>query len=194
MRATLLLVGLGLLVVPLAMAADEPKSPPDGWKEFTPGDKSFTVWLPDRGGRKSERTRDLTVKGTRVRTNVVQLKTKDGVTYSASTILLPLALTKKIPMAERLEIMRDAFVDEVKGKITKETDIKQGRVPGKEYTIETGQGLARLQVYALGGRIYRVAVLGSKEQVDSKDAKTFLESYKLPEKATDATPDKEKPK
>jgi hypothetical protein len=189
MRASVLVLGL-VVMVPLLRAADEPKGPPEGWKEYTPNDKSFTVWLPDKGGKRSERTRELTIKGTRVKANIVQVQSNDGVTFAASTILMPLAVTRKVPMAERLEILRDVYLEEVKGKVAKENDIKQGRVAGKEYIIETAKGMAKLQVYALGGRLYRASVAGSKEQVDSKDAKTFLDSYKLPEKATEPAPDK----
>jgi hypothetical protein len=179
-----------LVVVPLLLAADEPKGPPEGWKEYSPNDKSFTVWLPDKGGRRSERERTITVRGTRVKVNVVQLEPKGGPTYVAETFLLPLPLTRKVPAKERVEILRDIIVDEVQGKISKEDDIKQGRVAGKEYVIETGKGLLRLRLYAAGGRVYRASVAGTKEQAGSKDADTFLDSYKLPEKATEPAPDK----
>jgi hypothetical protein len=53
------------------------------------------------------------------------------------------------------------------------------------------KGAARLRVFAVGGRVYAASITGGKEQVDSKDADTFLNSYKLPEKAT---AEKAKPK
>jgi hypothetical protein len=193
-RATLLVLTLG--VVPSLMAADEPKGPPQGWKEYTPSDKSFTVWLPDSGGRRSERTRDFRVKAHRGKVNVIQLQLNDGMTYNAATLRISSIDFARIKAGERIEMFRDLFLDEYKGKVKEEVDIKQGRVPGKEYLIETNKGMARLQVYVAGSVMYEAYVLGSAEQVDGKDVKTFLESYKLPERATDPTaakPSSDKP-
>jgi hypothetical protein len=184
---------MGLMVVPMLVAADD-SAPPAGWKEYSPKDKSFSVWLPEKGGRRSERERTMTVRGQRIKVNLVQVETRGGLTYGASTLRLPPAMTRKVPIGQRIEISRDAFLEEVKGKVNDEKDINQGRVPGKEYMIQTGRGLAKLRVFALGGFIYRVSVVGSKAQVESKDAETFLESYKLPERATTPPADKEKAK
>ncbi len=51
------------------------------------------------------------------------------------------------------------------------------------------KGQARLRVFAVGGRVYQASITGSKAQVESKDAETFLNSYKLPEKATAEKPE-----
>jgi S1-C subfamily serine protease len=180
---------LGLVVVPLLMAAGEATGPPAGWKEFSPKDQSFSVWLPDQGGRRSERERTRTVNGTHLKFNVVLVQPAGGPTYGAATVLLPPQLARKISSQQLIEILRDAFVEEVKGKVTGEKDIKQGLVPGKEYVIQTGRGLARLRLFAAGMRVYQATVAGSKAQVESKAADTFLGSYKLPEKVAATPPD-----
>ncbi len=188
MRSIWLVIALG--AVPFLMAADAPKGPPEGWKEYTPSDKSFTVWLPE-GGRRSERTRDFIVQGHRGRVNAVHLQANDGPTYSAATLRISSTAFMRVRMNERVEMMRDFFLDEFKGKVTKESDLKQGRVPGKDYLIETEKkGLIRLHVYVAGAIIYEAHVQGTKEQLESKDAKTFLDSYRLPERATNPMADK----
>jgi hypothetical protein len=170
-----------LIVVPILMAA-EAKSLPDGWKEFRPKDKSFSVWLPEKSARHWESERTLTVEGKAVKVNVVRVQTKAGLTYSAAALQLPYALSRKLPREQRFELLRDAYLAEIKGKITQETDLKQGRAEGREYQIQTKKGRARLRVLSLGGRVYEAAVVGSKAQVGSKEANAFLDSYKLPAK------------
>jgi hypothetical protein len=184
----LLHVLAALLVVPL-LAADAP-TPPEGWKEFSPKDQSFSVWLPDSGHR-TERERTLTVLRQRCKINILQVEADDGTTYAASVLIFPQQMPRKLAVKQRIEVVRDTFLNEVQGKIADEKDIKQGRVPGKEYSIETKKGMALLRVFAAGGRVYRASIVGTKEQVQSKDAEAFLALYKLPEKAT-AEPAKDK--
>jgi hypothetical protein len=172
-----------LILLPLLSAA-EAKEPPEGWKEFQPKDKSFSVWLPDKGARRTERQRSIPLQGQSIKINVVQVQVKGSPTYSAVTLVLPSALARKIPQEDRLEILSDAFLAEVKGKVTDETTIKQGRAAGKDYQIKTAKGRARLRVFALGGHLYQAAVAGNKEQVESKEADAFLELYKLAAAAT----------
>lgn len=185
-----LLLGLAvLLAVPLLLAADAP-APPEGWKEFSPKDKSFSVWMPDSGNR-TEREQTLRWLKNRVKRDLVQVEADGGPTYAASALIIPSTLLRKLPIQQRIEIVLEAFLKEVKGKVADEKDIKQGRVPGKEYQIAMPKGAARLRVFAVAGRVYAASIIGSKEQVESKDAETFLKSYKLPEKATEPA---EKPK
>jgi hypothetical protein len=172
-----------LIVLPMLMAADA-KEPPEGWKEFQPKDKSFSVWLPEKSARRTEREAILPLQGQRIKIKVVQVQVKGGPTYSAVTLMLPAALARKIPQEDRLEILSDAFLAEVKGKITDETTIKQGRAAGKDYQIKTAKGRGRLRVLALGGQLYQASITGSKKQVESKEADAFLESFKLPTTAT----------
>jgi hypothetical protein len=176
---------VGLLVVPMLVAADA-TTPPAGWKEYSPKDKSFAVWLPEKAGRRSERERTMSVRGQRIKVNLVQVEARGGLTYGASTLVLSARLVRAIPHQQRIEILRDAFLSEVKGKVSEETDIKEGLATGKEYTITTGRGAARLRVFARGGRLYRASVAGSQAQVASKDADTFLGSFKLSAKKPEA--------
>src|SRR5262249_10970302 len=72
-------------------------------------------------------------------------------------------------------------------RIDSETEIKQGGAAGREYVIATGRGLVRLRLMTQGARLYEASVSGSKAQVESQDATTFLDSYKTLA-ASDTTP------
>jgi hypothetical protein len=183
MRAFVLLMGLAITIP--SRAADEEPKPPEGWKVFTPKDRAFSVWLPDMGGRQSESERSVIVRGTRIRVNVVKLQLKDGLTLTASSLALPLTLARRIPPQELLESIRDAVVQDARGTIEGEKEIKQGRLSGKEYTIATGKEQIRLRLFALPGRVYQATATGTKDQVQTTEAIAFLDSYKLPAPGTE---------
>jgi hypothetical protein len=177
----------GLLISPLSSPADDAAAPPAGWKEYSPKDRSFSVWLPDRGGRRSERERTMSLRGQRMKINLVRVEPPGGPALTAATAIVPPTMFRGVPLNERIELLRDALVEDVRGKVEGEKAVELGRVPGKEYEIATGRGLIRLRLFALGGRFYEAMVEGSKAQIQGKDADAFLDSYKLPARATDPT-------
>jgi hypothetical protein len=193
----------------MSWAADEAKSPPDGWKEYTAKDKSFTVWMPESQGRLKDNIKTaMPKKGMMLRLttatcqrapkwkrSVTTLEGKKGPTYEAAAILISpyMGEITKLKAAERVDLIRDWWVEDSKGKVSDEKDIKQGRVPGKEFVIETKEVVSRHRVYSFADRFFAVSVSGTKEQVTSKDATTFLDSYRIPEKYRGPA-DKEKDK
>lgn len=178
----------GLLAIPVLMAADTP-TPPPGWIEYSAKDRSFSAWLPQKSNRKNEREGTATVSGLRIKFSLVHVEVK-SLTYEASTLLLPARSVRPLSTKEKLEIIREVFLNEIRGKVTEETDIEKDRVKGKEYRIQAGRSLARLRAFARGGRLYRASVFGSKSQVDSKNADTFLESFQPSAKAPDGAASK----
>jgi hypothetical protein len=79
-----------------------------------------------------------------------------------------------------IEVTRDVYVKELKGKIIDENDIKLGDRKGKEYQIQIDtKRSARLRVFAIGTFIHSFAIVGTNEQVKSKDADTFLDSFRI---------------
>jgi hypothetical protein len=180
MRVRLVLAGLW--IVPVLMAADASDLPP-GWKEYSPKDHSFSVWLPGKTGRFREPKRPVVVRGVPLEINLVQVEVRGKLTYEAASLLLPSRLVGKASQKEKLEFMRDVFLSEVRGKVYDESEIKQSHAAGKEYVVQVGRSVARLRVFAQGKRLYRASVLGSKTNVASKDADTFLDSFQLLAKA-----------
>ena len=104
---------------------------------------------------------------------------------ATSQIILPPKLVKAPPKV-RQDFFRDAFLKEFDGKLVEEKKAKLGTMAGKDYLVETPKGMARYLLLGTGVQIYRVAFIGTKEQLDSKDAQTFFDSFKrTPQTATD---------
>jgi hypothetical protein len=157
-----------LAAVPTASAADAPKSPPEGWKDYTAKGNSFSCWLPTEQVRLKEGFKDKQLeKGQTLRFATVQLEAKDGSTYEAGTVtLMPYTgPITKLKSSTRVDIIRDLFADAGKGKVSDEKEIKQGRVPGKEFVIEARGSASRHRVYAFADRFFVMSVSGTKAQV-----------------------------
>ena len=184
------LVLLGLLLVPGLRAADDASTPPEGWTEYSPKDTSWTVWLPENQGAKSEHQRTVVAGKIQMRFSTAVVEARGGPTYEAATIFFPSQTELiKLSILQRIEMIRDIYAEALKGKVSEQSKITQGRVQGREYLIDGARDAARLRVYAFGGRIYVASVTGTRDQATSTDATTFLDSYKLPEKVT--TPPKD---
>ncbi|MCE9561100.1 MAG: hypothetical protein K8U57_03500, partial [Planctomycetes bacterium] len=92
------------------------------------------------------------------------------------------------------ESMRDLFLKEVKGKVADEKEVKLGIHTGKEYQITINDKTsARVRVFVTGRILHQFGIVGTKEQVEGKDADTFFESYRMPHEA-DAEKAKDKDK
>jgi hypothetical protein len=211
MRATRLFAGLlaagmcGLTV----WAADEPvketPKPPEGWVDYSPKDNIFSVFLP-KGGKRTERTDTVAVKDEKVRVNIIELESDGKGKFIARTLLLqpklgplpkPMIVNGKIvrppppvgggfpsPAAQQAmtEAMRDVFLKEVKGKVADEKEVKFGEHKGKEYEITiSDNSCARVRVFVTGRLLHQFGIVGTKEQVQGRDADTFFESYRMPQ-------------
>jgi S1-C subfamily serine protease len=160
--------------------------PPEGWKEYTPKDNAFTVWLPEKTARRSERERTSTVRGQRLKVTALQVETSDGVILSIERLTLPPTMALRMKRSELEESLRDAILGEVRGKVTEESDVKLGAVPGREYLIEAGRKSVRMRLFVTGGgRVFIAQAVGSSEQVAGEAATTFLNSCRMavPKKA-----------
>jgi hypothetical protein len=52
-----------------------------------------------------------------------------------------------------------------------------GIMAGKEYVAQTPKGMARYRLLGTGAQVYRVMVVGTKEQIQPRDATLFLDSF-----------------
>jgi S1-C subfamily serine protease len=159
-------------------------APPPGWKEYSPKNRSFVVWLPERGGGQSERDHAMTSRGLRMMFNTLQYTPPGGPGYEAATVTLSALTARKLPPGQLADTFRDAYIEGTKGKVEDEKPIQQGRLAGKEFLIQTGTGRSRLRIFTLGSRIYLASVVGSPEQVEAAEATTFLDSFRLPDRPT----------
>jgi hypothetical protein len=187
---------LATLLLTALLRAEDPKKPPEGWKEYAAKGNSFSVWLPEDAGKKTEKFKDVVAeKGMNLRISLLSVPSKAGLTLEAATVTISPygGEIAKLKSATRVDILRDLFVAESKGKASDEKEIQQGRVPGREFVVQVEDGAHRYRVYAFADRFFFVVVKGTKKQVESKEADTFLDSYKIPERYA-GPPEKEKDK
>ncbi len=154
-------------------------------KEFVPKNGIYTITLPD-GEKSEQKTKVLTLGKQRVPVEASGSARKDGTTFIGASVGIPAVVMRDIPADKRFDILRDALVKQLNGKVAEEKDIKQDPVVGKEYLIERPKGVARMQLYTVAGWVVYAIVEGkTKEEVTTKQADAFYESLKLTDKAKD---------
>ncbi len=156
----------------------KPAKPPAGWKEHSPRDGTYVVWIPEKTNKQSERERTTKLGGGSIRINALTILA-GGTNYVVEEAILSPAIAKQYKKAELEDLFRDMVASEAGGKVTDDTDVKSDNVTGKEYRIEGGKSVARARVYVTNTRVFLLRVSGTKDQVDSDNAKTFLESGRL---------------
>jgi hypothetical protein len=167
---------LVLMVLPLVGAADE-KSPPKGWKEVVPKRCTYAAWFPSDGKVQESEDSIVSPDFGQIRIFRAELERKDGSLFVTGQINIPPKLTKA-NVKVRQDFFRDICLDEFKGKVVEEKKVKLGTMPGKEYLIGTRKGMVRFRLLGSGVQMYRILVVGTKEQVQSKDAEAFFSSFK----------------
>jgi S1-C subfamily serine protease len=178
-------------LAPGAKPEDLAGPPPAGWKEYTPPDKAFTVWLPEKPAKQAAERRAITLAGEALRGNGVAGKTDDGLVYRAETIDLP-------PAVARLgfdlhEAVRRTLRAETKGLITEATATEIGTLYGVDYRLESGSEVTRVRAYVSAKRIYVVRVVGTASQVATAEAETILVSFRRPGDVVVKAPDRKDP-
>jgi hypothetical protein len=169
---------LVLAVFPLVVAAGE-SGPPAGWQEVGGGfkKKAYLVWLP-KDGKLTEKESSIIVRQHgQVRVFRTVLERNDGSLLAAGQIILPPGLTNA-PLKVRQDFFRDMALEEFNGKLVEEKKTKLGIFTGKEYLIKTPKGMARYRVLGTGVQVFRLIFVGTKEQLESKDAAIFFDSFK----------------
>jgi hypothetical protein len=157
----------------------------DDAKEFAPKNGMYTITIP-AGVKSSERKQIFTIGKHKAPLEGSQSVSKEGTTFLGASIGIPAVLMREIPAEKRFDTLRDAFVEQLKGKVKDEKDVKQDPIPGKEYLIELPKGYTRLQIYTIAGWVIYVLVEGKdKAEVTSKQADDFFASLKMTDKAKD---------
>jgi hypothetical protein len=167
-----------LTAIPVLFAADD-KPIPEGWKEVTGGykGKAFLVAVPPDAKVTASEDSIIAKKYGQIRVYRTVAVRKDGSVFAAGHIQVPPGLTTAAAK-ERQDFFRDAFLEEVNGTLLEEKKITLGTMPGREYLAKTPTGQARYRLLGTGVQIFRTLVIGTKEQVESKEAEAFLDSFK----------------
>jgi hypothetical protein len=109
---------------------------------------------------------------------------KDGTVFAAASIGIPAVLMRDIPADERFDIFHEVVVKHLDGRVTRESDIMQDPVPGKDYQIQLPRGAARMQLFTIAGWVVYVIVTGPDEaRVNGPLAQQYFQSFKLTDNA-----------
>jgi hypothetical protein len=167
---------LGLLLALVGCFADL------DWRELRSEEGGFSVWLP---AKPVEQSRELSG-----RPGVVMRQWSARARETAFA-----AGYASLPGIDRATLtgMSDALVGNISGKVEKRHDIALGEARGIE-TIASGEGggsalALRVRVYAYGGRLYQVAVLGKPGDVAEADLETFFSSFRIDTKPAVTPPE-----
>lgn len=167
--------------------ADYTGAPPAGWKEYSPRDHTFVMWVPERPQRQGDSEKTSILNGQRLRINTMTGRTTHSLSYQAESIVLPTTFIP-VPRKDLYELFRGAIVSEVKGRLTEAKDAQTGTLKGYEYLIEAGANTTRVRMYITGARVFVVLVMGPADQVTTAEAETILSSFRLPKAPVAAAP------
>jgi hypothetical protein len=111
---------------------------------------------------------------------ILHIEMQGGPIYQVERLTLPPALRAQLPRKDLEELLKEVLLSEFRGKLAEESEAKIGTLSGKDYLIETGNGLAHARVFVgAGGRVVLMHVEGTREQVEDKGTLLFLDSCRL---------------
>ena len=172
MRA-LALCAVVLLAVPAA-AEEKPE-----WKRFSPKDGKCSVEMP--GKPVEAPVQELKVGDGTSKLHLFILETNGGKTGYGLGVADFTAANDEVS-AKALQTAQQGTATALKGKVVSERTMKLGKYPGREFTLDLPDGNQyRGRLFMVEGRLYQVITLGSKDFVNSTDARAFLYSFELTE-------------
>jgi hypothetical protein len=167
-----------LLVVLLPAVALPWQPAPLEWKELTPKDGSFSVFLP---GTPTEHKKTVMSPSGMVEVVLfeVAVPPADG-KFVAGYSEFPEASIKPGTEDKRLDNARDGAIASAKGKLVRQKNLLLDKYPGREVVIKIeGKATVLLRLFAVKNRLYQLVVVGNEELLASKEAEKFLKSFKL---------------
>lgn len=169
MRRVLVVAAVAFFL-PVALARSDGET-------YTPAVGGYTVKFP---GKPQETTRKVKAGRVELEVRVASYATAKGEAYLTS--VTPTAVPPGNPQ-EYLGGVVKGLADAFEGKLTenKEHDLGEERHPGRWFTVEKDRGRTLLRGFVVvhDERIYQVTVSGPKAFVDGKEARAFLDSFKL---------------
>lgn len=151
------------------------------WKEFSSAEGRYTVLMP---GAPTEKTQNL-------KTPVGDLSMHGAfLDHNHSGYLVmyndfPEAFAQAAAQGSAaLTDSRDSLVEGSHGKLVGDQAITlMGKYPGREIQMEMPDGTRalRARMYLVKNRMYRVVITALKDDLFTKDANKFMESFKIQE-------------
>jgi hypothetical protein len=178
--AFLLLLALGGIGAAIYYAPHKGREIPDPeWLPFTPARGGFTVLMPGAPADKSSVTNGV---------SVTKFEVQHGGTNKVFSVGYLDLDPKKLP-PNSLEVLtnaeRDKIAGEMSGRVTGETAVAVGDVPGREFRIEAPDGsvlVSRVYVAGVRGggpRVFQLVAAGRSLTPGQGDAARFLDSFRL---------------
>lgn len=165
------MVQMWLLVA--CLAADP--EPPTKLKNFPSKEGKYQVKMPAKPKSQSVETAGTTM-------HLATCEERDGaLSVGYGDMPIPAKETAE-EIETRLDGARDGAMKNSGQTLISEEKIKlAGKHPGRllNGSLPGGKGITRSKFFIVGKRLYIVQVIGKKEFVESADAKTFLDSFKL---------------
>jgi len=170
---------LSILVLALAgvaWAEDKPKE----WQLFSPEGGKFQVTVP---GKPRELQQQITLPDGKATVYMFAVEPDPNSAYLSSYVDLSSDPLPADRLKQALDGCQDGNAKSLKGTVQSQKEITIGKAkhPGREIVIVVPEKkqVYRARVYMVGGRLYQVVALGSKEFAESKDTDKFLGSFKL---------------
>jgi len=167
--------------------------PQSEWQTFSPPNSGCTVLMP---GTATEQT--LNILGITAKTYQVERKKEDAyfavTIFDISPLLLRPSLLEDVAKSSRDGAKSRMDAIEPGSKVTSESAISLGNLPGREYQItppptKRGTFITRLYLAKIGNthRIFLLMAGGSIIQPNTGDAARFFDSFKIDNTATPPT-------
>jgi hypothetical protein len=148
------------------------------WKEYSSNEGKYSVLMP---GTPTNQTRNMNTPTGSITLYASALENNDTgyvVTYND----IPESLSQVLTPELLLQSIRKSAVSNVQGKLVDDQPITlASKYPGREIQVEIqdGKRVFRNRMYIVGNRLYQVVFAGTKDEIFSKDANKFLDSFKI---------------
>jgi len=106
---------------------------------------------------------------------------RQGVRYAVSYLDLPPQLIKSVDPEMLFDRTRDGVAKGFHGKLLNESRFRfSNKYPGREIKLLNDEGIraVRGRIYLINNRLYQVAIGLPKDELDSRTALDFLDSFK----------------
>lgn len=177
-----LLAGIVLAVLmasPLNAQKTDDDMPPAGWKVYSPRDKTFAVWIPEKTKAPLAEKAETNVvdKKEKVKINVMFCETKTAF-YHVQEFIFPPSVNAKTREILANQV-RDTTVKALTGRVTSQSNVTVGSANGKDVRVESAAGVSRIRTFTSGSRLMVLRVTGKKAAVDGDEGSLFIESAKF---------------
>ncbi|MBY0513331.1 MAG: hypothetical protein K2P78_05405 [Gemmataceae bacterium] len=161
----------GALLAAAGLASAQPAG-----EAFRPKDGGFAVSFP---GKPKENTQSARTAVAELKVYTATVATPDGNVFLVSYTDFPKDTVKPETRAALYDGVREGLKKD--GRLVSEKDLTLGpdKLPAREVVVDKNKQVARFRVVARGDRLFQVAVVGTDEFVNGKDAAAFLDSFEI---------------